>query len=66
MVNTTKGPMDEALLEKREGAVDNDQEFTTWVEYWLFNEIDQKNELVHRSVHVRLKPLALHSEMGSF
>jgi hypothetical protein len=48
-VNTTKGEMDEALLEKREGNVDNDNEYTTWVEYWL------DGELVHRSAHVQLK-----------
>ena len=41
--------MDEALLEKKEGVVDNDDEYTTWVEYWL------EGELVHRSVHVHLK-----------
>jgi hypothetical protein len=49
LVNTTKGKMDEALLEKKEGFVDNDDEYTTWVEYWL------DGELVHRSVHVQLK-----------
>jgi hypothetical protein len=41
--------MDEALLEKKEGYVDNDNEHTTWVEYW------HEGDLVHRSVHVRLK-----------
>jgi hypothetical protein len=41
--------MDESLLEKREGSIDNDNELTTWVEYWL------DGELVHRSVHVTLK-----------
>jgi hypothetical protein len=41
--------MDDALLEKRDGVVDNDHEHTTWVEYWL------NGELVHRSVHVTLK-----------
>ena len=49
LVTTTRGDMDEALLEKKEGTVDNDNELTTWVEYWL------DNELVHRSVHVMLK-----------
>jgi hypothetical protein len=49
MVTTTKGEMDEFLLEKKEGFVDNDNEYTTWVEYWL------GEELVHRSVHVALK-----------
>lgn len=41
--------MDDSLLAKKEGSVDNDNEFTTWVEYWL------DDELVHRSVHVTLK-----------
>ena len=49
LVNTTKGEMDEALLEKKEGVVDNDHEITRWVEYW------HEGELVHRSVHVHLK-----------
>lgn len=49
IVTTTKGEMDDSLLEKREGAVDNDNELTTWVEYWL------EGELVHRSAHVTLK-----------
>jgi len=49
LVNTTKGEMDESLLEKKEGFVDNDNEYTQWVEYWL------NGELVHRSVHVHLK-----------
>jgi len=49
LVNTTKGEMDDSLLEKKEGSVDNDNEYTTWVEYWL------DGELVHRSAHVQLK-----------
>jgi hypothetical protein len=49
LVTTTKGEMEESLLEKREGSLDNDNETTTWVEYWL------EGELVHRSVHVTLK-----------
>jgi hypothetical protein len=49
LITTTKGEMDESLLEKREGSLDNDNETTTWVEYWL------AGELVHRSVHVQLK-----------
>ena len=61
LVNTTKGEMDEALLEKREGNVDNDNEYTTWVEYWL------DGELVHRSVHVQLKKtVGLTVEAASF
>lgn len=49
IVNTTKGEMDDSLLEKREGSLDNDTETTSWVEYWL------NGELVHRSVHMALK-----------
>lgn len=61
MVLTTKGEMDESLLEKREGSVDNDNELTTWVEYWL------NDELVHRSAHVRLKKtVTLTSSVASF
>ena len=39
IVQTTKGELDDSLLEKREGTVDDDNEFTTWVEYWLDGEI---------------------------
>ena len=49
IVTTTKGEMDDSFLEKREGTVDNENELTTWVEYWL------DGELVHRSAHVTLK-----------
>jgi len=49
MITTTKGLMDESLLDKREGTIDNDNETTTWIEYWL------GEELVHRSVNVQLK-----------
>lgn len=49
LVTTTKGDMDDSLLEKKEGVLDNDNEYTTWVEYWL------DGELVHRSAHVTLK-----------
>ena len=49
IVTTTKGDMDESLLEKREGSSENDNEIIKWVEYWL------DGELVHRSAHVELK-----------
>ena len=51
LVTTTKGEMDDSLLEKREGSIDDENELTTWVEYWLLDE------LVHRSVHVTLKKM---------
>lgn len=62
LITTTKGEMDEALLEKKEGFVDNDNEYTTWIEYWL------DDELVHRSVHVQLKqmPVFAGAEAASF
>jgi hypothetical protein len=51
LITTTKGDMDETLLEKKEGVVDNETERTTWVEYWL------NGELVHRSVNMALKKM---------
>jgi len=53
LINTTKGDMDESLLEKRDGSIENENETTHWTEYWL------DGELVHRSVHVTLKPQAI-------
>jgi len=49
LVNTTLGPMDTSLLEKKDGIIDNENENTLWVEYWY------EGNLVHRSAHVRLK-----------
>jgi len=49
MINTIYGKMDENELTKKEGFIDNSNEFTTWVEYYL------EGELVHRSAHVTLK-----------
>jgi len=49
IITTTKGDMDDSLLEKKEGTVDDENEYTTWVEYYL------NDELVHRSAHVTLK-----------
>ena len=62
IVTTTKGDMDDSLLEHRSGEVDDDNEFTTWTEYWL------DGELVHRSVHVTLKkmPVFAGAETASF
>lgn len=51
LIETTKGMVDDSLLEKREGGFENDHECTTWVEYWL------DGELVHRSAHVHLKEM---------
>jgi hypothetical protein len=61
LVTTTKGDMDDSLLEKREGTFEDDNELTTWVEYWL------ESELVHRSAHVTLKrSLPIGGEVGTF
>ena len=61
LVTTTKGEMDDSLLVKQEGTVDNDNETTSWVEYWL------DGELVHRSAHVQLKKtVTLTSSVASF
>lgn len=49
LIKTTKGDMDESLLEKREGVIDNEREHIRWIEYW------HESELVHRSAHVHLK-----------
>jgi hypothetical protein len=62
IVTTTKGDMDDSMLENRTGTVDNESELTTWTEYWL------NGELVHRSVHVTLKkmPVFAGAEAASF
>ena len=62
IVTTTKGDMDDSLLVKQEGSLDNDVETTTWVEYYL------EDELVHRSAHVTLKksPTFAGAETASF
>ena len=49
IVTTTKGEMDDSLLDKREGSIDTSNESTNWVEYW------HDGELVHRSVSMVLK-----------
>jgi hypothetical protein len=67
LIMTTHGEMDEALLEKKEGGLDNENEHTTWVEFWLPNGADGKPELVHRSANVQLKrPPAMTGQQNSF
>lgn len=56
IVTTTKGEMDDSLLEKREGVIDNEDELTKWIEYWL------NGELVHRSAHVTLKKMPVFAD----
>jgi hypothetical protein len=61
MIATSIGEMPEAQLEKREGVVDNENEYTTWLEYWF------EGELVRRDAHVTLKHGILGSaEAGTF
>lgn len=49
LIETTHGPMDDTLLEKRVDVLDNETEHTEATEYWY------KGELVHRSAHTHLK-----------
>jgi len=49
IVTTTKGDMDDSLLVRKDGNMEDSNEKTSWVEYYL------DDELVHRSVHVELK-----------
>ena len=51
LIQTTKGEMDESLLDKKTGTIDNENETINWVEYWL------DGELVHRSVDMVLKKM---------
>lgn len=68
MITTTAGDMEEALLRKTTGCVDNDNEETTWVEYCfpaccgeahVTGKPDAPglfcSQHIHRSVAVRLK-----------
>lgn len=56
--------VDESLLVKTEGVVDNDNERTTWVEY----RFPGSETIVHRSVHVTIKqwPEGLGAAIGGF
>lgn len=68
MINTTLGPMDETTLLKREGIVDNANEYTTTIEYCL-PDCDGRahktgvpdadghfcNKHIHRGANVALK-----------
>jgi len=59
LVTTTKGEMDDSLLVRKDGNMENDNEKTSWVEYY------SGDELVHRSVHVELKnPLVAETTLG--
>lgn len=60
-IYTTKGMLDETILVKKDGFIDNENEYTTWQEWYL------GDELVKRDVQVRLKrsPLMVGS-VGDF
>lgn len=49
LIETTKGLIAESDLVRVLGGIENDEESTHWVEYYL------NGELVHRSAHVHLK-----------
>jgi len=51
MITTTKGMMDETLLDKKEGFEENDEGTIHWIEYREKGE----DEIIHRSVHIELK-----------
>ena len=59
IVTTTKGDMDTSLLVKKVGDMEDDNEITDWIEYYL------DGELVHRSVHVRLKKNVIVSSIAA-
>lgn len=55
--------MDETLLEKLEGVVDNENEHTTWIEFRLPGQ----ERIIHRSAHVILKkPVLAFGELERF
>lgn len=60
IVTTIYGDMDESLLEKTEGRLDNSVETTCWIEY----RRPGFEEIVHRSVHVILKEIPVFSSVG--
>jgi hypothetical protein len=62
LVTTIHGDMDDSLLDRKDGEVNNDNEYTTWTEYRLKGQ----DEIVHRSVHVRLKkPVTFDTKAGN-
>lgn len=63
IIHTTKGELEESALIKKEGFIDNENEYTTWVEYRL----PDSDEIIHRSAHVTLKKnVTLTGEIGGF
>lgn len=76
MIETKYGMMDETFFEKREGVIDNEDELTTWVEYWSGGSTSCPHKLempsrlcvlcpaeqVHRSVDMKLLKAAVFAE----
>lgn len=60
---TEVSQIEEDQLIKLEGVVDNENEYTTWVEYRFPND----DHIVHRSAHVTLKkwPEGMGAVLGS-
>ena len=52
--------IDERELVKRTGEIDNDVEYTTWIEYRLAS--DPNGRVVHRSVNMILKMPAVSAD----
>lgn len=60
-ISTIHGLVDESELRHAPGKFENENEHTTWDEYYL------GEQLVHRSAHVRLKKgLGIEGVLGSF
>ena len=49
MINTIYGELEESTLRKVNGSFEDENELTTWTEYYLHDE------LVHRSATVNMK-----------
>jgi hypothetical protein len=63
LIHGSMGETEEQELDRTDGTVENDNEVTTWVEYRLKGS----DEIVHRSVHVRLKtPVTAEPAIGGF
>jgi len=70
-VSTSKGELDESVLDKRTGKIDDEVELTNWIEHWHGGTksckhrledpsrvcLDCGAELVHRSASVVLKKM---------
>ena len=77
LISTTKGDLDESLLQRLSGSTDNDHEATRWIEYWMGGNVDCPHmtngegplcgcgaELVKRSARVHIKKPATVTETG--